>query len=244
MLKLVECRPGRSQHEVSIDLENLPATIGKGQGDTYQMAVGVDPRSIYFQSLSRVHATLYREGDDIWLRDGNGKPSTNGVFFHGRRVYNPVRLYPGIQVDLFPDVKGYHLYIEHETTGGDGSEFATLGLEHEFLSQELKTADERVEELTWVVADLKKRLEVTSREDHDLKQSMEEIRADQRALKSAKSALQEQLNRLKRILIGIAVVAIASAWLLFGGDTEALELLGKAVISIVGLFSFVMGVKD
>ncbi|WP_031291818.1 hypothetical protein, partial [Leptolyngbya sp. Heron Island J] len=76
MLKIVECRPGRAQQSTPIDLENLPATIGKGQGDTYQMAVGVDPRSIYFQSLSRVHATLYREGDDIWLRDGNGKPST------------------------------------------------------------------------------------------------------------------------------------------------------------------------
>ena len=244
MLKLVECRPGRSQHEVSIDLENLPATIGKGQGDTYQMAVGVDPRSIYFQSLSRVHATLYREGDDIWLRDGNGKPSTNGLFFNSRRIYNPVRLYPGIQIDIFPEVKGYHLYVQYEAKGGDGSEFTTLGLEHEFLAQELKTADERVEELTWVVADLKKRLEVNSREDHLLKEAIGKINTDLSDQKLQKNALSKQVKQLRRILIGIAVVMVASVWLLFGGDAESLELVGKAVVSLAGLFGVVMGFKE
>ena len=244
MLKIIECRPGRSQHQVPIDLEKLPATIGKGQGDTYQMAVGVDPRSIYFQSLSRVHATLYREGDDIWLRDGNGKPSTNGLFFNSRRIYNPVRLYPGIQIDIFPEVKGYHLYVEYEATGGDGSEFATLGLEHEFLAQELKTADERVEELTWVVADPKKRLEVNSKEDYSLKQAIGEINTALSDQKLQKNALSKQVRQLRRILIGIAVVMVALSWLLFGGDAESLELVGKAVISLVGLFGVVMGVKD
>ena len=48
--------------------------------------------------LSRLHATVYREGDNVWVTDEN---STNGSFVNGERVKpNGTILYDGDKVKI------------------------------------------------------------------------------------------------------------------------------------------------
>jgi hypothetical protein len=47
--------------------------------------------------LSRVHTTVWREGDDVWIQDEN---STNGTFVNGERITNERKLNEGDQILL------------------------------------------------------------------------------------------------------------------------------------------------
>ncbi|EKV01611.1 FHA domain protein [Leptolyngbya sp. PCC 7375] len=246
MLSLIEERPGRRPHTTNIDVDNLPATIGKSPEATYPIAVGVDPRTTYFRSVSRIHATLYKDSEgEIWLQDGSGqKPSENGCYHHGRRIYNPIRFYPGLQVELFPAISGYRLYVEMPSTKADGMEFETMGLEHEFLEQELKTADERVEQLTWAVSDLKQRLEQTSKFAHTLNNSIQVVQNELTKQQRVNLAQDAREKILRRILIAIAVLGFISAWVLLGGDQESLEWIGKVVVSVISFLGLIYGLRE
>ncbi|MGB1271105.1 MAG: FHA domain-containing protein, partial [Endozoicomonas sp.] len=84
---------GTGRNSVSeISLENDVFSLGSGPAN--------GPGFVILPSLggivSRVHATLFKDGKSWFIRDGNGKPSKNGVWlnFHGW-VTEPVRLEPG-----------------------------------------------------------------------------------------------------------------------------------------------------
>src|SRR5215210_8051989 len=47
--------------------------------------------------LSRVHATVWREGDDVWIQDEN---STNGTFVNGERISTERKLNEGDEILL------------------------------------------------------------------------------------------------------------------------------------------------
>jgi len=57
-----------------IDLDRDRLTLGRGDAD----------RRIEDDGLSRLHATIYREGDHVWIVDEN---STNGTFVNGQQVH-------------------------------------------------------------------------------------------------------------------------------------------------------------
>lgn len=58
------------------------------------------------QSLSRLHATFWREGDEIWIQDEN---SSNGTFVNGARLAGEKLLRNGDEVSLGGDTR---IYVE------------------------------------------------------------------------------------------------------------------------------------
>ena len=72
-----------------IPLEEGKITFGRGSETDYRF--GDD-------GLSRLHATVYREGDNVWITDEN---STNGSFVNGERVKpNGTILYHGDKIKI------------------------------------------------------------------------------------------------------------------------------------------------
>jgi pSer/pThr/pTyr-binding forkhead associated (FHA) protein len=72
-----------------IPLEDGKVTFGRGSEADYRF--GDD-------GLSRLHATIYREGDNVWIADEN---STNGSFVNGERVKpNGTILYNGDKIKI------------------------------------------------------------------------------------------------------------------------------------------------
>ena len=63
--------PGGSQ---TIELDRDRTTLGRGSDADYRFDDN---------SLSRLHATIYRDGDRVWVVDEN---STNGTFVNGKKI--------------------------------------------------------------------------------------------------------------------------------------------------------------
>jgi len=64
----------RAQGSQTIDLDRDRTTFGRGSEADYRFDDN---------GLSRLHATIYRDGDRIWVVDEN---STNGTFVNGEPV--------------------------------------------------------------------------------------------------------------------------------------------------------------
>ncbi|MEM6353594.1 MAG: FHA domain-containing protein [Cyanobacteria bacterium P01_D01_bin.14] len=234
MLTIIEDRPDRDAIKQEVDLNQLPATIGRGQKATYRMALGVDRRTTYFRALSRYHATIYRNDGDLWIKDGAQAPSENGIYVGGRRIQNPVRLYPGAEVELVPGIEGYRLFVICPPNG-DSDDFPTIGFEKEILQQELTVSDQKIEELTWTVSELQKKLNGTVKAAQTLNLKVNAVTVELKKQRQANDRQDRRLRFLKRLLLGVALVTAAATWLLLGGNTETLDLIGKGIISIISL---------
>jgi hypothetical protein len=82
------------QRTVKLDNE-----ISIGRTDLAQLVVN-DP------SLSRLHATIFREGDDVWILDEN---SSNGSFVNGQKVSPERKLRDGDEIQLGSNTR---IYVE------------------------------------------------------------------------------------------------------------------------------------
>lgn len=244
MLKVIECRPGRPSNETTIDLSQGPATIGRGRDATIQVASGVDPRTVYFRTLSKIQATLYQEGDAIFLKDGGVKPSANGIFFKGRRTYAPIELYQGIEIELFPKAGDYHLLVAWPFDKAIVTEAETLIRERETLQKELMVADGEVERLTWTVSELEKKLNQNVQFSQKLNQRMRLVLEKLKQQQKSNQIQDQRLKLLKRVLVGFAIAAFAATWLMLGGDAETITLLGKLTISILSFLGLITGLKN
>jgi pSer/pThr/pTyr-binding forkhead associated (FHA) protein len=58
----------------TIEIENERTSFGRGSEATHRFDD---------DGLSRLHSTIYREGDRVWIVDEN---STNGTFINGERA--------------------------------------------------------------------------------------------------------------------------------------------------------------
>lgn len=80
----------KTSQEISLEYDSVSLGVGPANG----------PGFVFLPSLggvvSRHHATIYKSGPSWYLRDGNGKPSKNGIWenFAGW-VREPVKLEPG-----------------------------------------------------------------------------------------------------------------------------------------------------
>src|SRR5215203_2814560 len=87
--------------EVSLKYSNddgAPEEIALGEG---KLSFGRGSEADYRftdDGLSRLHASVYREGDNVWVTDEN---STNGSFVNGERVRsNGTILYDGDKIKI------------------------------------------------------------------------------------------------------------------------------------------------
>ncbi|MBE9065138.1 FHA domain-containing protein [Leptolyngbya cf. ectocarpi LEGE 11479] len=243
MLKLVECRPGKPQIEKPIDPSNGPVTIGRGSVANIRVALGVNPSLLYVQTLSKIQATVYEKDGALFIKDGGTKPSSNGIYYKGRRTYAPIELYQGIEVELFPLAGGYHLYVAWPFKKEGIVEADTLIIERENLEIQLEGAGEEVTRLTLVVSDLETKLDKTVQASHTLNRRTQVIYEELRKQQESKKTLSKQLRLLKKLLIIFCVVSFIVAWLMLGGDQETLAVLGKAIISVASIIGFIFGIK-
>ena len=73
-----------------IAIEDERTSFGRGSEATHRFDDN---------GLSRLHSTVYREGDRIWVVDEN---STNGTFVNGRRIDSPTKIDHGALIGLGP----------------------------------------------------------------------------------------------------------------------------------------------
>src|SRR5215210_1668136 len=64
--------------------------------------------------LSRVHATVWREGDDVWIQDEN---STNGTFVNGETVHGEKKLNDRDEILLGSETR---IFVETSTNAERG----------------------------------------------------------------------------------------------------------------------------
>jgi pSer/pThr/pTyr-binding forkhead associated (FHA) protein len=83
----LDVHDGASRRSIDIDADCV--RIGRDQA--CEIVLPGDP------TVSRVHATLQRLGDDWLLEDGS---SRNGTYVNGARVGSPVRVEPGDRVSI------------------------------------------------------------------------------------------------------------------------------------------------
>lgn len=74
-------------------------------------------------SLSRVHATVWREDDDVWIADEN---STNGTFVNGERIFGERKLNDGDEVQLGFDTR---IYFEKVSSPKSRAEIQTSAVQ-------------------------------------------------------------------------------------------------------------------
>src|SRR5687768_3355868 len=84
---ILTCRTDEGSQEIALS----EGKISFGRGSEADYRFGDD-------GLSRLHATVYREGDNVWVTDEN---STNGSFVNGERVRpNGTILYNGDKIKI------------------------------------------------------------------------------------------------------------------------------------------------
>src|SRR5215213_5127599 len=84
---ILTCQTDEGSQEIA--LSEGKVSFGRGSEADYRF--GDD-------GLSRLHATVYREGDNVWISDEN---STNGSFVNGERVKpNGTVLYNGDKIKI------------------------------------------------------------------------------------------------------------------------------------------------
>jgi len=89
MLKATLTYPTDEGLLAEITLEEGKVSFGRGSEADYRFSD---------DGLSRLHATIYREGDNLWITDEN---STNGSFVNGERVKpNGTILYDGDKIKI------------------------------------------------------------------------------------------------------------------------------------------------
>lgn len=243
MLKLIECRVGQPKSETPIDLSNGPVTIGRSSSADIRVAAGVSAQALYVRTLSKVQATVYEEEGDIFIKDGGTRPSSNGIYYKGRRTYAPIQLYEGIEVELFPQAGDFHLYVTWPFEKAEVIEADTLIIERENLENQLEGAGEEVTRLTWVVSELERRLNQNSEASEVLNRKMQAVYNELRKQQQSNKRQDKRLKLLKRLLIIFCVVCFAATWLMLGGDQETLVIVGKAIISIASFVGIFFGVK-
>jgi hypothetical protein len=84
---ILTCRTDEGSQEIALN----EGKVSFGRGSEADYRFGDD-------GLSRLHATVYREGDNVWISDEN---STNGSFVNGERVKpNGTILYNGDKIKI------------------------------------------------------------------------------------------------------------------------------------------------
>ncbi|MDV3352010.1 FHA domain-containing protein [Leptothoe sp. LEGE 181152] len=242
MLQILEYRPGREtpiRH--TINLARLPATIGRWDQATYPVAVGMDPRLVFVRSISRIHATVYREGDQIMLKDGGDQPSRNGLWRNGVQLNRPVRIYEGCEYALVPRTGDYGLLLKWPVTE-PSTDYPTLGLEDvDSLKAELKDSDEQIATLTTQVDQLTIQQGATQDTALSLQKEVITIKTELRTVKAKNLRQDSRLKQQNRWLLGLAIVVLGATSLLLFGDSDTLELICKTVLSIIGIVSAIAG---
>ena len=215
-MKLIQKNNQGSQREIVVNFAELPATIGRGKNVSYRINENNFPKQIY-QSLSRIQATIYREGESVFLKDGSMRPSSHGCYFKGQRISNPIQLYEGIEVDLL-SLQGHRIYLAWVSSRSNQiEEFPTIEVERENLKIELSEAEVRIADLQAAIGEFA--LQLTS------------LREDLQGQQNINLRQDLHLRRIRSLLIGLGAIGLAGAWLLLGQDTGKLEeLLGVALL--------------
>lgn len=82
----------------SFDLEE---ELTFGRGSIAKVMITDDP------SVSRLHATVWKENGNVWIVDEN---STNGTYVNGKRIFGPTKITENDEIRL-----GFHTFISLET---------------------------------------------------------------------------------------------------------------------------------
>ncbi len=184
--------------------------------------------------ISRTQATIYYEdGGKLYIRDGNGNPSSNGIWVAGKICTRPVPLYPGAEVDLVPNRDGYRCFLEWAIP--EDSESLkdcnpTSGFQSFVLQGELDASNEEIAKLRQAIQDL----EISARyQETELKRQKttndQQTKVISRHYKSVRS--------LKHWLLGITLFMVLIGVATLGLDVETIE----SVIKILGLLMATLG---
>lgn len=152
MLKIIEYRANSEPIEKEVNLDNLPATVGRSHACDFTLGKGLTvkdrrnpqgPHELFLLSISKVHATIYLALDKLFVKDGGDTPSQNGIFRHGRVLREPTRIYPGMPTIQFilESEKGYRVDLVWEIDLPSATEDTTPTL------QLLETTDQKTVEV-------------------------------------------------------------------------------------------------
>lgn len=240
MIKIVETIAGTELIQV-VDMDQLPATIGRGSLATYQVAQGLYPtKSPYAGTLSRIQATIYRENDQLWVKDGGDSKSANGIYLLGRRQSEPVLLTEGIEVELAPWVDNCRLTVRWMVPN-EGDEFVTMTQANESLRTSLIQAIQEIAALKGESDGLMQELAAMQNSAALLTETVEENIAEVARVRAKNLEQDRQLLYFGAGACVMGGLLISVAWLLLGGDGAALKSLEGIAIGVIGLASAMAG---
>lgn len=208
----------------SIALDSLPITIGRGSQASCKIPGGFLPQE-FWGLLSRIHATIYRSGDVIYLSDGHGdRPSGHGCYVNGRRIYDDQRIYEGVEIDLLLQSNACRLYVTWTARRPENiSNLPTLEIQRDTALMESAELEVKIVDLSDKLAEMEKTVcELDSQ------------------LKDVHLVNRQQDRRLRHLRwIGFLLIALGSVviWLFLGQDMSGLRESLDLAVGIAGILA-------
>jgi hypothetical protein len=226
MLEPVAESPDRGLMRVPIPLDVLPVTVGRGSEAKIAIQQQWLPME-QWQLISRIHATVYREGAAIFVKDGGSKLSGSGCYIGGRKLNAPQRLYENIEVDISLACQGYRVYLTWSTSRPTKlQDFPTVECEREYLLIENTENQVRIIDLENALAEQEAMMTGVQSE-------LKHVHAANDAQDRLIRKLRQSQTITRRLMIAFVVVGVVAAWRLLGGDTNLLEgIVGAVTIAL------------
>ena len=244
--EIIEIIPGKQPEYHQVDLARV-----KSLGDT-GLHIGVNPEGgglVIGKSappsarryISRTQATLYYaveidnglKKEVLKMRDGNGNPSSNGIWVAGKMCTRPVTLFPGAEVDLVPRRNDYRCFLEWAIPQDSLSQQdcnPTSGFQSFVLQGELDASNEKIADLEKAI----QQLEINAQyQDVELRQQKKTNENQSKIIGRHYKAVKT----LKHWLLGLAAFMVLLGVAALGLDVETIE----STIKIIGLLMAALG---
>lgn len=248
--EIVEIIAGEDPRFMAVDLVRVLSAgqeglhIGKNSKSAFQIGTEAPPR--IRNTISQVQATIYRdENGDICVRDGNGRPSSNGIYVSQKYCYKPVKLCgsdlkptQAIHIDLVFPRKGYRCFLEWAPIRNENTDsHPTVNFDNEVLKGEIDAREEQIADLRLSIQTLESRVGFQDKQIDHQKTVNEKQDA---ALARHKSTLR----RVKKLLLIIGAVVAVGSVMLLGMDAGTVKSIAEVVLALFGATGVIGAIKD
>ena len=236
------CGDRELTHE--INLAQVPVRIGRSPGvyeaDSY-IRIGAIAPALIQKRISRCQATItYSSDGEYYIKDGNGTESGLGVYYDGKRIETPLKLYPGIrELLIVPQLQGARYecrfqWLQSEQLEGEGEvdPLKTMGARNVYLESQLESKNAENSQLVGDVIALQEQVEYLTAQHQ--KEKLAEVEQNHKI-----AQLYTSWQKLKKLWTVLGVLIALIAVVLLGIDPELINKLISGVIVSLTAFGVI-----